>query len=66
MDRLRYRVPYNLVRGSAFRCAGIWFAAPPPDVREVYDLPIKLSRFWGYAPKRGAEPLKNTSLFGRS
>ena len=32
-------------------------AALPPDVRKVFDLPIALPDFWGYAPgKLGAKP----------
>ena len=33
------------------------FAALPPDVRKVYDLPGSSNkRPWGYAPKVGAKP----------
>jgi hypothetical protein len=31
-------------------------AALPPDVREVYDLPIIAWMFLGYAPSEGAQP----------
>jgi hypothetical protein len=49
------------------------FAASPPDVRKVSDLPEKLISFWGYAPSNwslafeiwGTAPARRASL-GRS
>jgi hypothetical protein len=38
------------VSGFKFRFSGLFFAAVPPDVWKVCDLPIASRFFWGYAP----------------
>ena len=47
------------------------FAALPPDVRKVYDLPGRIRSLWGSAPnsfwkQSGRSPLFKNASFGRS
>ena len=42
---------------QGYEDAEVKFAALPPDVREVYDLPTSSETFWGYAPvNQGRSP----------